>query len=198
MHSRRFACLLLGMWLAGGFLMTWIVSRNARSVDRMLRQAAPEATLRIKVLGPKQTGLLLRYEAAELNRHSMEIWELGQIALGGFFFFFLLFATDETKISLGLALIMLAAVLVQRFAISPEILSLGRLTDFMPENEAAGYHARLIVMQGAYLGVEIGKAGVGLALAALLVGRRPRRAPSGYIRNQFNVVDKTDHGHIDR
>ena len=196
MHSRRFACFLLGMWLAGGLLVTWLVNENSHAVDRLLLQADPAATLRIKVLGSTETGLLLRYEAAELTRHEVELWETAQLGLAAFFFLFLLFGTSEGKFSLSLALVLLLGAAAQRFIISPEIVSLGKLTDFLPAAAGSGYRAKLLVMQGAYFGVEIGKWVVIVVLASILIGRG--RGRSNAARNQFNVVDKANHGHVDR
>lgn len=195
MHSRRFASFLLGMWLAGGLLITWLVNENSHAVDRLLLQADPAATLRIKVLGPTETGMLLRYEAAELTRHELELWEIAQLGLAAFFFLFLLFGTSEGKFSLALSLTLLLAVAVQRFIISPELVSLGKLTDFLPAAAGSGYRAKLLVMQGSYFGVEVGKWIMIMVLATILIGRGRRLNAT---RNQFNVVDKADHGHVDR
>jgi hypothetical protein len=202
MHSRRFACLLLGIWLAGGLLMTWMVNENARAVDRLLVHADPAATLRIKVLGPAETALLMRYEAAELTRNEMELWEITQLILGTLFFFFLLFGTGEGKFSLALSLAMLLCVVAQRFVITPEIVSFGKITDFVAPAAASGDRAKMLVMQGAYFAVEIGKWILILVLAAILIGsgrgRGRGRDRSANIWNKFNVVDKADHGHVDR
>src|ERR1035438_7375562 len=35
MHSRRLACLLLGLWFGGGAFMQWISTENYRAVDRL-------------------------------------------------------------------------------------------------------------------------------------------------------------------
>ena len=200
MHSRRFACLLLGMWLAGGLLVTWLVSENARTVDRLLAEPDPAATLRIKLLGPTEAGMLLRYEAAELTRHELSRWQFAQIGFGAFFFSFLLFGTSEGKFSLTLSLVLVLCVAVQRFVIWPELVGLSRLTDFLPANAGGGYRTKLLVIQGAFIGVEIGKWVVMSVLAAMLIshGRGRSRGRSGGSWNKFNVVNKTDNSHIDR
>src|SRR5579863_5772905 len=91
MHTRRFACLLLGIWFAGGVFMQWISTQNYRVADRLLDQPNPAASLEFKVLGPAATRQLLRYQVAEENRYYFEAWETVQVMLGAFFFFFLLF-----------------------------------------------------------------------------------------------------------
>src|SRR5579872_175115 len=107
MHSRRLACLLLGLWLGGGIFMEWMARENLLAVDRMIAQPAPAATLRIKLMGKEQAYLLLRYQANEENRYCYEVWEGMQVALSAVFFFFLLFGTTEGKVSLALALAMM-------------------------------------------------------------------------------------------
>jgi hypothetical protein len=186
------------MWLAGGLLITWLVNINGRAVDHLLVEADPAATLRIKVLGPTETAMLLRYEAAELTRHQLELWELTQLCLGTFFLFFLLFGTSEGKFSLALALLLLVCVLVQRFIVSPEIVSLGKATDFLSPAAGEGYRAKLLVMEGAYFGIEIGKWVLMVVLAGILIGRGRARGRSNRSWNKFNVVDEADHGHVDR
>jgi hypothetical protein len=198
MHSRRFACLLLGMWLAGGVLVTWLVNENSRAADRLLLGSDPAATLRIKVLGPTETQMLLRYEAAELTRRELNLWQGAQIAFGVFFLFFLLFGTAESKFSLALALVLVLSVAIQRFAIWPEVVSFGRLTDFVPAGSGSGYRNRLLVMESAFFTVEIGKWVVMVVLGATLISRGRRRGRSNGSWNQFNVIDKTDNSHIDR
>ncbi len=200
MHSRRFACLLLGMWLAGGLLVTWLVNENTRAVDRLLAQPDPAATLRIKLLGHTEAGMLLRYEAAEISRHEVSVWQFGQIVFGAFFFSFLLFGTSEGKVSLALAIILFLCVVVQRFLIWPEVTSLGRLTDFVPAGAGNGDRTKLLVIQSAFFGVEIGKWVVMSVLATMLIshGRGRSRSRSSAFGNKFNVVNKADNSHIDR
>ena len=41
MHFRRFACLLLGAWLAGILVMAMIATQNFRTVDRILLEPLP-------------------------------------------------------------------------------------------------------------------------------------------------------------
>lgn len=196
MHSRRFACLLIGLWLGGAFLMAWVAIDDQNLSSRVTSFADPAAMLRIRALGPTETTALLHHEAAELARDEQQTWCYIQIVLGVFLFSFILFGTGEGKLSLALSLLMLIAAIAQAFFLTPQIAALGRLTDFMNAETAAGYHARMVVLQGGYTGVEIAKWIVGATLAAVLIGRR--RAYSGNSWQQFNVVDKANHRHVDR
>ncbi len=196
MHSRRFACFLLGVWLAGGLMVTWLASENSHAVDRLLASADPAVTVRIKLLGPQETSLLLRYEAAELTRHEVGLCLGVQIALGVFFLFFLLFGTGEGKFSLALALILVLCVSLQRLALWPEIVSIGKLVDFLSVGEGSGLRAKLLVMESAFFSVEVGKWVVITVLAGILIGRGRGRGSSDRSWNKFNVVNKADDRHV--
>jgi hypothetical protein len=186
------------MWLAGALLMTWLSHENTRGAERLLVQADPAATLRMKVLGFSETSKLMRYEAAELTRNEVEVWEDVQLILGAFFFLFLLFGTAEGKFPLAVGLVLLLCVIGQRFFVSPVIASYGRVTDFADAAASSGYRAKLLVMQGGYLAIEITKSVGMVVLASLLIARGRKRRSSNNSWNKFNVVDKTDNSHVDR
>lgn len=196
MHSRRLACFLLGLWLAGGLFLSWVAVENLLGVDRIMAEPNPVVGLEIKALGPGEARLLLRHEASEQNRWLHANWEMVQIVLGSVFFFFLLFATHENKISLLLALLMLVLVLLQRFLLTPELTGLGRLTDFLPD-APSGERNRLWVIRNAYTAAELCKLGLGLALTVRLIVRRSGRS-SGDAREKFDLIDKADHRHVNR
>ena len=194
MHSRRLACFILGVWLAGGLFMAWVATGNFGTVDRLLSEPSPSATLRIHLLGRAEARNLLRYEASEQNRYYFEQWEIVQVMLGSAFFFFLLFGTTEGKVSLALALSLLAIVVLQRFLLTPELQATGRLLDFANPAAVAGERAKFRVIHGAYVGLECGKWGMQLLLAAVLIGRGRSRNT----RQQIDLVNKTDYRHVDR
>ena len=188
------------MWLAGGLLVTWTVNENSRSVDLLLAQAAASGQMQVNDPGPGASRRLLHYAVDELCRSELRRWEFAQLGLGGFFVLFMLFGTREGKFALVLSGLLLVAVLAQCLFLFPEVLSLGRLSDLLPDAAGAGYRARLLVMEGAYLGVEITKWVIGAVLAGILISRGRGRSshPSEGVWNQFHVVDKANHGHIDR
>ena len=198
MHSRRFASLLLGVWLAGGLIVALVARENRRVADRLIEPPRTAILLQFKSADIPGVRLLLRYEAAEQTRSYYEGWETMQILLGTFFFFFLLFGTREDKYSLLIPLLMLSVTIGQRFVLTPEITGRGRVLDFVPEGALAADRVKLLVLQKAYWAAEVGKGALGLLLAArliLLVRRRPSGAD---IRNQLDLVDKANYGHIDR
>jgi hypothetical protein len=197
MHSRRLACFVLGLWLGGGLLVAWIATQNFRVVDRLMLQPEPGAALHLKELGSANTRLLFRHQVSEQNRAMFESWEYAQFGLGMLFFFFLLFGTREKKFPLLVVLAMLAVVLLQRVLLTPELVSLGRNIDFVPADVPSPERTRFWVIHSAYSGLEVLKWGAGLALAASFI-ISTRRGRSDSPGDEFDLIDKPDHRHVNR
>ena len=112
------------------------------------------------------------------------------------FFFYLLFGTKEGKFALGMVLLMLGLVLVQRFLITPDLTAMGRNLDYLDLDAAATVRRQFWVIHSAYAGLEVLKLGVGLVLCwKLAFGRRNR---PGDVRKQVDPVDKRNYGHVNR
>jgi len=178
MHSLRFACLLLGIWLTGGIFMAWVATENFRSADGLLSASDPAAMLRLRALGPGEGRALVRHQVAGQNRDLFETWEYAQLFLGIFLFLLLLLATNEGKLSLGLALLMLVVVLPQRFWLTPAMDSLGRPLDFALDGGPPGAHTHFLALHSSYLGMELVKWAAGIVLASMLIFRKTRRSGS--------------------
>ncbi len=174
--------------------MAWVAAASLGSVDRLLARPHPVATAQFKELGRADARLLLRYQVSEQKRWYFENWEVTQIIMGALFFFFMLFATREKKFALLLVLLMIAGVLVQRFMLTPGMISLGRMIDFVPPDAPSGERTQFWVLESWYWGVELVKWVLGLTLAARLISYRGGR--SGNARQEFNMVDKANHRHV--
>jgi hypothetical protein len=196
MHFRRFACLLLGAWLAGILMMATIATQNFRTVDRILLDPHPGAAEELKTIGHNRARMLLRWEAGEQNRRMFEIWETAQLAMAMAVFFVLLFGSTEGKYSLSLALLLLAVVLAQRFLMTPMMVSLGRIIDFIPANVRSPERVKFQVLHLGYAGLESFKFLMGILLAGKLLVRSRRK--SGQAAGDIDVVDKAYHRHVNR
>jgi len=192
MHYRRFVCFLLGIWLGGGILMAWYGARSFGAVESIMSQSNPAFVLQTKPLGPKVTRLMLRYAVAEQNRWLFRSWEVMQLSLAFLLFCYLLFGTPEGKYSLGVMLVLVLVTLFQRLALSPELGIAGRTLEYLPGEFAHSERARFWVLHNAYLALEAVKVGLGAILAALVM----RHKSSGDPLNQFNMVDKANHRHV--
>jgi hypothetical protein len=201
MHATRLVCFALGIWLAGGLFMAWVATQNFRSVDRLLDQPNPAARLDFKALdeaGPGTARLLLRYQVSEQNRFYFESWEEAQIVLGSLLFFFVLFGTREDKAVLGGVLLLILLVSAQRFFLTPEIIDRGRELDFLAPSANPPERAHFWLFHNVYSGVELAKWAITTLIAGrLVVGRRGGRS-IGRARQKLDLVNKADHGHIDR
>jgi hypothetical protein len=192
MHYRRIVCFILGLWFGGGLIMAWYGSRSLGTVDDLMNSANPAFTLQTKALGPVVTRQVLRYAVAEQNRWMFKSWEIFQILLGLFFFSYLLFGTTEGKIALALSLAMVFLTLIQRFGISPELGVVGRSMDYVPAEFVSQEHAKFWLLHNAYLGIDALKYGIGIVVGAMAMSRRR----SGDPLNQFNMIDKANHRHV--
>jgi len=192
MHYRRILCLLLGLWLGGGIVMAWFGARSFQTVHQVMNESNPVFALQIRPLGQANTRMVLRYQIAEENRLLFQNWEYMQIALGVFFFSYMLFGTLENKFSLGLALLMVILTGVQRFGISGELGSIGKTLDYLPADVVNAERAKFWLLHSAYLGCEALKYGVGLVLLATVMRRGRTVDPV----NKFDMVDKAKHRHV--
>ena len=192
MHYRRIVCLLLGVWLGGGILMAWYGARSFGTVESILAQSNPAFVAQTKPLGPAATRLVLRYAVAEQNRWLFRNWENMQICMAFVFFCYLLFGTMEGKFSLTVMLAMLVLTLIQRLWISPELGLAGRTMGYLPGDLAAQERARFWMLHNAYIAVEALKFGFGLILGMIVMSRSRSIDPL----NQFNMIDKANHRHV--
>ena len=177
--------------------MAWVATQNFRHVDRLLSRADPVATLRFKPLGA-DARMALRYAASEQNRRLFRWWEICQIALGAAFFLTMLFGSHESKLVLIGILVMLALTLLQRLIITPELIGLGRMIDFVPANIPSPERSKFWVVHAGYTGVELAKWGIALALTRAMVFSRKRSGRSRDSRNELDRVDKRYYRGVNR
>jgi hypothetical protein len=175
-HFRRFACFLLGAWLAGGLFMDMVVTQNFRSVDRLLAKPAPAAAQQIEKLGPDAARVFLRHQVSEQNRWYFETWGLMETAIGAALLLILLFGSVEKNFSLLVALLMLLIAILQRFALTPWMVVLGRIIDWIPIDQPSGERARFWMLHNAFVGLELLNWTLGFVLTGklLLRGRKRR------------------------
>ncbi len=198
MHSRRLACFILGLWVAGGMFMAVVAIENLRSVDRLLNSPNPVASLEFRTLGTQSSRLLLRYAASEQNRYLVENWEIAQIFLGILFFLFILFGTHEGKFSLFVGLALLLITVAQRLFLTPEIVAVGRTMDFVPPDAQSGARIKLMVLQRGYELIELFKWIVALSLAGRLVFARRSRSSRAEVKQQLDMLKKPAYREADR
>jgi hypothetical protein len=174
-HFRRFACFLLGLWLGAGLFMDMVVTQNFRSVDRLLANPAPAAAGEIAKLGPAAARVFLRHQVSEQNRWYFETWGLTEALIGAALLLILLFGSTEKNFTLLLALLMLLIAIVQRFALTPQMVVLGRIIDWVPIDQPSPDRSRFWMLHNAFVGLEMLNWVLGLVLIAKLVFRSRKR-----------------------
>lgn len=195
MHSRRIACLLLGLWVGAGLWMQWMAVQNAKAAETLLERPGPSAAAYFKTIDLAKASQLAHYLAAEQNRSLYEIWGDVQIAVSALFFFLLLFGTRMGKFSLALALLLFLIALGERLVMTPGMETVGRATDFAVNLSHRAHVATAVVSYG-YQVAETSKWILAAAMAGLLIWQRSARSLNS--RDEFNVVDKANYRHIDR
>jgi hypothetical protein len=196
MHARRFACMLLGMWMAGSALMTWITADSFHAAPRMLVAHSPDFGSRLQSLGREESRMLLAYPVRQQAAWWMEEWGDFEILLGAGFFLFLLLGTREGKATLAIALAPLAVAIFQRTFMMPQLVYLGGLLDFVSPNMMVAERGQLDAVRMGFILVEVAEQVACGVLAALLVGRVHRR--SGLTRQEVDAIDEADDRHVNR
>ena len=168
--------------------MIMVASQNFRSVDRLL--AAPAtAAAQVEKMGHDQARALLRYQVSEQNRLYFETWEKIQLLLG---VMLLAVMSRQGRLLIGVAAFMFALLLLERFYLTPEIVRIGRMIDFVPQAAPSPERDLFWRFHGAYSGVELLK----LALEFFLSGRLIFGANRTGV--ELDVIDEADHSHINR
>jgi hypothetical protein len=164
----RIALLLAGLWL-GALLLSWAVATlNFRTVDRVLEPTAgPELGQRLAPLPAPDRRLVLRHLASEINRGLFQGFGLAQLVLGAAL---LLAAWGVGGWARPVALLALAFVFLQ-VALGIPITTLGRALDFVPRPLPDALRHRFGMLHGAFVLLDLAKAGL-LATLAVVLARR--------------------------
>ncbi len=156
--------------------MDMVVTENFRSVDRLLAKPVLPAAQQLDKLGPVAARVLLRHQVSEQNRWYFETWGLIATAIGAALLLILLFGSTERNFSLLLALLMLLIAVVQRFALTPQMVDLGRIIDWIPIDQPSPERSRFWMLHNAFVGLEMLNWALGLLLAGRLIFRSRRRS----------------------
>jgi hypothetical protein len=168
---RRFAAFLIGAWLAGSLFMDVTAIANFHAVERFLADPGIPSAQLIHSAGHDNTRVLLRRAAGEANGWLFEQWEWIQLATGLALLLVLIFGSRPPKIPIALCLLMMVLVVVERFVLTPNIIRLGRVIDFLPAGPQLPDRVSFGVYHGAYSLVDILKLVCGFAIAGILIIR---------------------------
>lgn len=168
--------------------MDMVATQNFRSVDRLLAKPVPPAAQQLDKLGPDDARVLLRHQVSEQNRWYFETWGLAEIVLGVVILLILVFGSTENNFSLLLALLMLLVAIVQRLTLTPQIVVLGRIIDWVPIDQPSPERSSFWMLHRAFVGLELLNWAMGFLLTARLLVRRRRHGVS-HGAEQFDSSD---------
>ena len=143
--------------------MIMVATQNFRSVDRLLAEPRT-ATARIEQMGRAEARTFLRFQVSEQNRWYFETWEMIQLALGAALLALAFAGLREQRSIILLVAALVALLLVERFYLTPEIVRLGRLIDFIPQEASSQERELFWRFHGAYSAVELAKLALGFFL----------------------------------
>jgi hypothetical protein len=162
--KRDIALILIGAWLLGTLFMGVVAAENFYLLDRLLA-ARPNTGFNrvVELLGADAAREFMRYVSSELNRWFFVVWGIAQVVLGGLLVW-MVRGTGARRVRVG-AGIMLGFALILAAGLTPPILSVGRMLDFVPRDPPPPELATFGLLHAAYSIAELGKLGLGLALA---------------------------------
>ncbi len=172
--KRDIALLLIGGWLLGIAAMAAVAMQNFYTIDRLL-EAMPNATFAqgVQVLEIDREGAareFLRYLSSELNRLFFMGWGIAETVIG-VAVFGLLWGFPQKRVRWA-ALAMLALTAVLTFVVTPPIVGVGRMLDFVPRDPPPPELATFGLLHAAYSIVDGVKLVLGMAMAFWIVRER--------------------------
>ena len=143
-----------------------------RAVDRFLVEPGAGSASLVHDFGHDKARLLLRRVAGEANAWLFEGWEWIQLGLGLALLVVLVLGTKPPRILILFCLLMLAIVLVSHVALTPNIASLARVIDFLPNSPAPPERRTFGIYHGISSSLELLKLALLFAAAGVLLVRR--------------------------
>jgi hypothetical protein len=147
MHTRRLAAYLLGAWILGILIFSFVNTQNFANVDRIMNNPPGPVAKDIEDLGQDITRLMMRYQASELSRFLLEVWGVAQIGIGLAVLCAALFTAHRSKFIMFAAGSMILIVIFQVGYVLPSMAAISRSYDFLPPAAApkerdiyASYH----------------------------------------------------------
>ena len=168
---RALLIMLLGGWIVGTLLMSFVATQNFRTVDRLLSAPTVEFSRAIAPLAHDEARGVLRYLVSELNRLFFSAWGLTQLALGAAVVAAAigLRPLDRTVIAIAATV---SVIVIVSLLLSQSLLSLGRSLDFVPRTLVSLDLARFRRLHLIYTALDLLK----LILCVWLLIRSARQA----------------------
>lgn len=171
--------LLLGAWLMGTLLLAGVASENFFIIDRLLNSSAsssfsshPAFQKDVAQLPPGEARITLRYVSSEMNRLYFVVWGWIELVIAVLVLALAMESVRRMKFTIVFSL-MLLAVAVMVFYITPEITQVGRALDYVPRDPKPPELAHFGMLHGLYSVLDLLKLVLGFWMAAALVRLPP-------------------------
>jgi hypothetical protein len=133
MHTRRLASLLIGAWLLGSLLTSFVITPAMPRQTEAIVAAPPSAVAKdIEDLGIDVARLMLKYQASEAVRFVHEIWGIIQLGIAASLLATVTFTAHRSRFLVIAALVMAALACLQVLYLEPTLRATGRHLDFLP------------------------------------------------------------------
>ena len=136
MHTRRVGAFLIGAWLLGAVLTTFIASQAYANVERFFSNPPPQVSKEVEDLGPDVMRQILSFQASQHNRHVFETWEVIQLGTLGALLATSFLTSHRSRIVIICTGVMFLLVLIAYLQLTPIMNSLARSYDFLPAGAA--------------------------------------------------------------
>ncbi len=133
MHTRRLASLLIGAWLLGSLLTSFVISPAMQRQTEAIVTSPPSALAKdIEDLGADVVRLMLRYQASEAVRFVDQIWGIVQLGIAASLLATVVFTAHRSRFLVIAALLMAVLASLQVLYLVPTLQATGRHLDFLP------------------------------------------------------------------
>ena len=173
---RTLMAFLLGGWLVGMVVVAFVAAHNFFMVDHLLESPASteyraEFQKRLTPLTPGDARVVLRYLSSELNRFYFRVWEGTELVLGATLLALAVKSGRDRWFTRGVSA-MLAVSLLMTFYLTPQVVEIGRVLDFVSRDPPPPELGRFGALHAAYSALDLLKLLLGIWLTIRLV-RRP-------------------------
>jgi hypothetical protein len=172
MRTRAIMALLLGGWIIGVILVGLMAAQNFWIIDRLLATSLSEPFQRnVAALPVGEARAMLRYVASEMNRLFFVLWGWTEAVLG-LALLVMAVSIRNRRAATGVAA-MLGLVAAMQFYLTPRIVEMGRVLDFVPREPPPPGLSTFGWLHAAYSILTLVKLAAGFWVAIALLRSQP-------------------------
>jgi len=165
----------MAVWLCGNVFMMVVATQNFFTIDRLIAESPNEVfNSTVSTMENPSAREMLRYLSSELNRLYFQYWNLAQLPLG-IVALWLVTGLPESKYATWEIVSMLLVVLFLMVFITPPVVNIGRVLDFVPRDPVPSQMRTFGLLHATYTVFSV----INLVLGVLVTLWIQRERPSG-------------------